>query len=259
MRGRRRDISWLGRVALRRAYPAIGACLALGAPAGLVCVHALEQAALPAPAWLIAELRRDVVGYVYLTVSTMIVFTLLGAMLGAAADRLRALVMTDPLTGLFNRRYLDQRLIAELARADRDGGELALLVVDVDRLKEINDTLGHEGGDRALVSVAGALRSSLRASDVAARFGGDEFTVLCPSTSVATSSRLTQRLRASLDALTDGRVTVSIGVADLKGSRAATPEALFAAADCALYEAKAAGRDRVRLASACGAAAPRAS
>jgi diguanylate cyclase (GGDEF)-like protein len=194
---------------------------------------------------------QDIVGYAYITISTSAVFAALGLLLGSKEDRTRSLMMTDPLTGLFNRRYYDLRLRDELAKVARYGGNLALLLIDVDRLKEINDRLGHEGGDRALVAVASALRTSLRATDIAARYGGDEFAALCPFTSAHEASVLAHRMQTRLEALlSDTLVTVSIGVADLREARAENAEALFDAADRALYEAKAAGRNWVQVAEA---------
>src|SRR5687768_4150625 len=99
----------------------------------------LERGARLSMQAVASELRGDLLTYGYLTISTTLMFTLLGTALGTKEDRMRALMMTDALTGLFNRRYLNQRLLDELARVARYGGELSLLVIDVDRFKQVND------------------------------------------------------------------------------------------------------------------------
>jgi len=245
-----RSSSRIERVPLRRAYPLLGSLLALGAPLGLLVLRALQSPGPLGFGWLASELRGDVAGYLYLTCSTAVVLASCGFVLGNNADRMRALMMTDPLTGLFNRRYLDQRLRHEAARIARYGGELSLMVIDVDRLKEINDRLGHETGDRALLAVANALHGGLRATDVAARHGGDEFAVLCPFTSANEARRLAERIRTQLDTELGGKpMTVSIGIADLRAARNSHVEALFDAADRALYRAKTEGRNQVQIAA----------
>src|SRR5689334_15883694 len=144
-RGRRS--SWLQRVSHRRLYPLLGVALALGAPAGLLPVRMIQHHARYELETIVSELNSDWVTYAYVGISTALMFALLGFILGGAQDRMRSLMMTDPLTGLFNRRYLHQRLLDELARVARYGGTLSLLMIDVDRLKQINDRLGHEAGD----------------------------------------------------------------------------------------------------------------
>jgi diguanylate cyclase (GGDEF)-like protein len=252
---RSRKAFWLERVGLRRAYPLLGIALALGAPLGLLIVRMVETSGPFGLVAVIAEIHRNAITYAYLTFSTMFMFVLLGVVLGAKQDHMRSLMMTDPLTGLFNRRYLQQRLLDELARVARYGGNLSLLVIDVDHLKQINDGLGHEAGDRALRRVAKAIQRSLRATDSAARYGGDEFAVLCPATTARESLRLSRRIRMRLDDLAaETHTTVSIGVADLAYVRAKNSRELFEAADRALYEAKNAGRDSIRIARLADAA-----
>jgi diguanylate cyclase (GGDEF)-like protein len=253
MTRRRVNSMWLERWPLSRVYPAVGSVLALGAPLGLLVLRAIQTRSRLDSAWLLAELGRDGAGYVYLLCSSILVFALCGFALGLKEERMRALMMTDPLTGLYNRRYLQLRLDAEAARVARYGGALSMMIIDVDRLKTINDRLGHETGDRALLLVATAIRASLRASDVAARFGGDEFAVLCPATSAEEARVLAERIRSRLYTLVEETlVTVSIGIADLRAQQADAVEQLFPAADRALYQAKAAGRNRVQVASTAG-------
>lgn len=172
-----------------------------------------------------------------------------GWLFGRQEDRLRRLSVTDPLTALANRRELERRLADERARARRHRQPTAVLLIDVDRLKDINDQRGHRAGDQALLAVAEALRAVTRATDLPARLGGDEFALLAPETSARDACSLASRLRAALAESTAGPgVTVSIGIADraMAGPRGwDDPDALLEAADRALYLAKAEGRDRV--------------
>jgi diguanylate cyclase (GGDEF)-like protein len=148
---------------------------------------------------------------------------------------------TDELTGLPNRRWFDGRLRAEIAAAERAGGELAVLIIDLDRFKELNDTLGHHAGDRLLAELGPRLSSALRAGDVLARLGGDEFAALLPSGAAAARAgeRIAQALETSvaIDGI-DLRVTASIGVA-VYPQHGADAETLIQRADVAMYQAKA--------------------
>ena len=170
----------------------------------------------------------------------------------AAMRRLEADAATDPLTSLWNRRGFEPLLDHAIARAIRTGEDIALVVVDVDRFKSINDELGHATGDRALVAVAQAVRTVIRPTDVAARLGGDELAILLSGANGAGAMKMCERLRSAIvdvNPLAPRPLTLSIGIADMLAiSRTATAEAarlgLFEAADVALYAAKAAGRDR---------------
>lgn len=228
-------------------YPLAGVALGLGAPIGLAVLHAARQEALPSPAWLAGELQSHPGEYLYLTTAALLCLSLLGWFVGRQLDQLEAGALTDPLTGLWNRRYLDQRLSEEIRRASRHDSQLSLLLIDVDKLKDINDRGGHDAGDAALALVSRAIAASCRATDVPARFGGDEFAVLAPSTPGADAVGLAERIRAALTAARpgDGHVSVSIGVADLADAPSLDAGELCRAADKALYTAKASGRDGV--------------
>ncbi|MFC5141122.1 diguanylate cyclase domain-containing protein [Actinomycetospora rhizophila] len=170
---------------------------------------------------------------------------------GLAHDRLRrehgqvtALALADPLTGLPNRRALDRHLDEVLERAV---GSPAVAMIDVDRFKQINDTASHARGDEVLRGVATALRSSLRAPDLVARYGGDEFVVVLPDTVVADAAAALGRARAAVAALpaAQGRpVTLSVGVVAARAGEG--PADVLARADAAMYAAKRAGGDAVR-------------
>lgn len=166
--------------------------------------------------------------------------------------RLHQLSIRDPLTGLLNRRGLAPRLNREAARWRRHGERYALLVIDVDRFKAVNDRHGHAAGDAVLVQLAALLRDVAREADTAARVGGEEFCLLlarCDLEGAAhVAERLCQLVRASSWPLTETPLTVSIGVAAVGGDDA--PAAVLGHADAALLEAKNRGRDRVVLAGA---------
>ena len=241
----RRTVPFTRGWARRRSYPVFGAVLALGAPAGLLALRATLARDVRAVVVGAGPARRAGVRLPH--ASTLTVFILLGRVLGKKEDLLEASSTTDGLTGLANRRHFDARLGGELARAARHGGPLALVLADVDGLKAINDQGGHEAGDDALRAVGEALRESCRRTDVPARVGGDEFAVLAPVTTAEQAVELANRIRETLASLPGRRKapTISVGVADTARIASASPEALYAAADRALYAAKAAGRDRV--------------
>jgi diguanylate cyclase (GGDEF)-like protein len=167
-------------------------------------------------------------------------------------QQLAAAARTDPKTGLLNATAWQREADAEVARAQRTNSPLALLLVDVDHFKRVNDSHGHLIGDEVLRALATELRQQVRESDVVGRFGGEEFTVLLPGTDADGAESIAERLRTSAANLNisaaDARinVTVSIGVAVL-GQHGNDLFELLAAADVALYRAKDAGRDQVRV------------
>jgi diguanylate cyclase (GGDEF)-like protein len=169
---------------------------------------------------------------------------------------LARLSTTDPVTGLRNRRYVSEFLSVEVLRAVRYHTPLAVLLLDLDHFKRVNDTHGHRVGDAVLQVVADTLRASLRATDLAGRYGGEEFLVVLPQTDLAGGAVLAERVRVAIEetaidvaADTALSVTVSVGVAALEGA-AQTVEQLVERADAALYAAKDAGRNRVVSAAA---------
>ena len=230
------------RVPRRLAYAAWGLLLAAGAPIGLLALRILSGRASTAA--LAEEWAADATTYVYVAVSTAIVFVLFGNALGRRADALAQLATVDGLTGLLNRRALTERLESEIHRTQRHPQPLALLAIDLDGLKRINDGRGHQAGDAALRRVSEALRAACRASDVIGRWGGDEFLVLAPGSSTAEAERLAERIREAVVAHAGGLpLSVSIGISTLAAHEPSL-QALVRRADDALYAAKRRGRDQ---------------
>lgn len=213
----------------------------------MLIVEAVLARALPAPAWVLASIERKLAVYLYVTLSTTAVFSAFGWIIGRKSDRLDAVSLTDTLTELGNRRQLDRHVHAELARASRYHTPLALLLIDVDRLKEINDRGGHPAGDRALRRVAEAIARTARKTDIPARFGGDEFALLAPQTTAEDAFRLAERIRERVQDGATSELSVSIGIADLCHAPSLEPEELYRAADRALYLSKSSGRNRVSM------------
>ncbi len=175
-----------------------------------------------------------------------------------AYEKMRRLAMCDELTGLWNRRAFYAFAIDELERCSRFGRGLCLILLDIDHFKQVNDRFGHLMGDRALQMVADVIRENLRAYDRAGRWGGEEFVILLPETTLAVALKVAERLRAAVenarldvspflgeeaDAVL--QVQISLGVAYAAGGDALSLDALVGRADDALYRAKEMGRNRV--------------
>jgi len=175
-----------------------------------------------------------------------------------AHDRIRKLhttleqmVVSDPLTGLHNRRYLMDRMLQEMQRSDRHGEPLALAMIDLDAFKPINDQFGHVLGDKVLRAVGSAISKSVRVSDIAARYGGDEFAVILPQTPAEGAMRVCERLLRNISEVIlqdetgrSFRITASLGLAYYPADDIETPEDLVHSADGALYGAKRSGKNR---------------
>jgi diguanylate cyclase (GGDEF)-like protein len=174
--------------------------------------------------------------------------------LALANKRLEQLSVTDQLTGLFNRRHFQERLPIELSRATRYGRTLALLMIDIDHFKTVNDTFGHTAGDEVLKEVSRRIVKILRLSDLVVRYGGEEIVVLLTDTGMAPAGNVAEHLRTAVyDKPVDAfgksiRVSISIGVAVFPSSRVHNGEDLYNEADKAMYRAKEAGRNRVESA-----------
>jgi diguanylate cyclase (GGDEF)-like protein len=184
-------------------------------------------------------------------------FTAVGKQLGIALDnatlhrRATELSYHDAVTGLFNRRYLEEALETEIRRAQRYDLPLSLNMIDIDHFKRYNDAHGHTRGDEALRLVAHRLRENTRTADIVARYGGEEFVVILPTTTKAHARLVAEKLRVAIASTTvddgsgeDTHLTISVGVSTFP-TDAATATGLLQAADAALYAAKDLGRDRV--------------
>lgn len=230
-------------------YSLAGIVLSLGAPTGLLILRELYR---PRP--FIAELASERLTYVYVLVATAAVLAAVGFALGRQADRLAALSATDPLTGLANRRALKRHLTDEFRRAVRYHSPLSLLLIDVDRLKQVNDEQGHAAGDRVLRTVARAVTDGLRQSDFGARWGGDEFAIVAPNTNADAARHSAERLLTRvIDVFREDHdlpATVSVGISTYEPDNPAHFEldSLVRAADHALYLAKEGGRNRAEAA-----------
>ena len=245
---------------VRPALPSLGGwglgiAVVVGATVGYLALRWAVRAAIPGTSSVRAELVSSTVTTAYVALSTGAVFLASRHVFRRRQERLLAIALIDPLTGLFNVRHFEERLEAELARSQRYGVPLSLLSIDVDGLKSINDVRGHRDGDLAIVAVAESIRTNLRNTDVAARVGGDEFAILCSHTHGEDAETLANRIRASVRSSGHGaltfRLSVSIGVGSVAGGEGSR-EDLLAAADHALYEAKRGGRDRVAVPSTIG-------
>jgi diguanylate cyclase (GGDEF)-like protein len=237
-------------VTRRRLYPILGLLLAVAAPMGLAAIERVfDVGGSKFGTWLLGELATNARIYLYLLVFGLLVFVSVGAFVGARLDRMESFAITDGGTGLFNRGHFKTRIEQECQRSRRHQLPLSLMLVDIDHLKRINDTSGHEGGDAAISAVAAAIKDTVRSSDVGARYGGDEFAIILPHTTASQAVEIAHRLQDSLLAYRDARApTISVGVADLELADDQTPRGLLLAADRALYAAKAGGRCAIRVA-----------
>jgi diguanylate cyclase (GGDEF)-like protein len=242
------------RLAYAWRYASVGAVLGVGAPVGAFGLRALGGARLA------TELREYAFFYLYDLVGTCLVFAVVGFIAGRRADRLRSgreryrtLSELDSLTNLVNSRTFGRHFERAVEHAARFQEPLSLLLVDVDQLKALNDELGHSFGNAALLHVGKVLETSKRAADVAARWGGDEFTLLMagagPEAAHRQAEAILERLRAE-PVRVDGReriISATIGVAT--STRGGGGD-LFEAADRALYAGKKMGRGQVQSAEA---------
>ena len=166
------------------------------------------------------------------------------------------MALTDPLTGLYNRRYLETHLANLVDHSINRGKPLTVLTLDVDYFKSVNDTHGHDAGDRVLQELAGRIRASVRNVDTACRTGGEEFVIVLPDTEISVAEKIGERLRKSVagkrfNAGSEGglSITISAGIATLSGVDDKVDD-ILKRADQALYQAKREGRNRIVLAAA---------
>jgi diguanylate cyclase (GGDEF)-like protein len=170
------------------------------------------------------------------------------------ATKFQLMSITDPLTGLLNRRYLEERLTEELNRSERYNYSVSCLMIDIDDFKSYNDRNGHQAGDVALKITAHSLKAALRSADVACRYGGEEFCILLPQTSLTEAGVIAERMRQRVTETEYahgksqplGTVSISIGISTF-AKHIDTAEKVIAAADRALYVAKSQGKNRIEF------------
>jgi diguanylate cyclase (GGDEF)-like protein len=170
--------------------------------------------------------------------------------IGLLQSKLREQAIRDPLTNLFNRRYLEETLERELARAAREDYFVCVIMIDLDHFKRVNDTYGHEAGDEVLKTLASTLAEQCRRGDFACRYGGEEFVIVMPNINTDTAYERAENIREYLNSLHvpyghyNLTITISMGIACYP-SNGDTREAILRAADQAMYGAKEAGRDHI--------------
>lgn len=243
----------------RWIYAATGALLGVGAPVGAFILRtAFWPSASMDP---LQEVRANWFFYLYSLIGSCVVFATAAFVAGLRAERLHEaeafyhrLSDHDVVTGLLNARAFQERYRRAIERAIKSSHPLTIMLLDIDRLKAINDQFGHEVGNRALIHVAAVVRKCKRLDDDAARWGGDEFAILLDDAGADAAKRVADdilsRLRQSPIPVGDGQlvVRVTIGIASAIPTR--SDEDLFAVADHALYEGKEAGRDQWRIGQA---------
>jgi diguanylate cyclase (GGDEF)-like protein len=192
--------------------------------------------------------------FVYTEIFTLITFSGFGYWIGRYADKLEHMAFHDALTNTFNRGYVMEKMDELLEINRRYKEPFSVIMLDLDHFKRVNDSYGHAVGDQTLQAVGECLKDTVRRVDVVGRIGGEEFIVLCPSTTLEESGRLAERLRNAIEALPGERIghkgpqTASLGVASTERNTDFEARHLIEAADTALYKSKRQGRNQVHLA-----------
>ena len=246
---------------MKRSYllALIGLLLGLGSPFGaLILLWHFPHPVLSIPDFLTGEWKDHFFFFTYMTSGTCVFFTLFGFWIGRDEDkvlqrnrRLTDQVLTDPLTGLGNHRYLHEAFSAEYERHRVGHHPLSCLMMDLDHFKKVNDTFGHPFGDYVLQHFSHILQGSIRQGDIATRYGGEEFLCVLPDCDTKEALRVAERIRVSTQnyAFKNGshrtKVTVSLGCVTSHHSKEKTYQHLIQQADKALYVAKRRGRNRV--------------
>jgi diguanylate cyclase (GGDEF)-like protein len=254
-------------VRYRLRYTLVGVLLGLGAPMGAVTGRALWIHRAWWWIWLTTDVHIHAYFYLYMAVGCVLAFMVFGYILGGRADVMRQeganltdtfqtlnlLAIKDGLTGIYNHRYLQERLSLEMEVADRRQTPLTCLMIDLDDFKSVNDRFGHPFGDTVLIGIARIIRESIRHIDTAGRYGGEEFLILMPQTPLDVAEVIAERIRTAVEKHVFTakencvKVTLSIGIATypMPGLNAEDKGSFLKAVDEALYHAKRSGKNRV--------------
>lgn len=223
-----------------------GVVVSIGAPSVWLGVRLLSGRNLN------AELSNNIAVYLYMLFGACFVFALFGWHVGSQEERLKSQALHDDLTGLYNARFFTERLSEEIVALKRRGTLLALILIDLDHFKSINDEYGHVFGNKVLRKFGGTLKTICRASETMYRIGGDEFCIIMPSCGWEEAHAAASRLLAHIHTLTirsnqskSVRLTVSLGIAVTSKDEQLNVKDLLRRADKAIYKAKAKGRDRI--------------
>jgi diguanylate cyclase (GGDEF)-like protein len=234
-------------------YAFLGVLLGLGAPLGSLAWSMFMRPHGGLISTLIFEWHSASYYYLYMTIGTVIAFSLFGYVLGQRNETLGELSITDGLTGVYNHRHLQEQLDREIERSDRYATPVTCLMLDIDDFKKVNDKYGHPYGDQVLVETTRILTTTVRRTDMVGRYGGEEFLVIMPNTNAEAAYPIAQRIVSSMrdhDFVFKGivcqRITVSIGLATYPFPEhgVKTKNSVLSAADQALYKAKSAGKNQ---------------
>lgn len=188
---------------------------------------------------------------IYTELATLVVFSLFGYILGNYAEKIEQLAFHDKLTGLYNRHYLMETLNELVALHKRYQEKFSLIMLDLDHFKKVNDSYGHSVGDKTLKAIAVCIVEEIREADFGSRYGGEEFMVVCPHTSITDCYKLAERIRIAIERLNadslgfPGPQTISAGVYELSSDHEASLLQILNHVDQALYRAKQEGRNKV--------------
>lgn len=221
-----------------------GLILSIGAPLGWMCVQVISGRDP------FAAEHMDSLLYAYMSIATGVVFSGLGYFIGRRENIITDLALVDGLTGLYNKRYFENRLFQEFSRYKRTGRQISLIQLDLDHFKNVNDTWGHQAGDEVLKQVAQTIMSNCRADEIAARVGGEEMCIIAIDCDTTSAKSLSERLRHEIETNPVHWQDVSIALTSSFGVAMVSEEVdsaleLFQHADKALYHAKKTGRNKV--------------
>ncbi len=237
----------------RMRYALVGVILGLGAPAGSLVWRVLIPTHHDLIVSFLREWRQSSYFYSYMTVGTMTAFAVFGYVLGWRSEGLSRFAITDGLTGLYNHRYLHERLDQEIERSNRYHAPLTCLLLDIDDFKKVNDLYGHPFGDRVLVGIAQLILETVRRTDLVGRYGGEEFLVIMPQTDAEAALPIAQRIVGAsgghtfvFKGIVSTKTTVSVGLATYPSLEHGVKDksSLLSAADQSLYKAKRTGKNK---------------